>query len=220
MQSAHFKKRILIVESHPIVRKGLKDLIKEQEDLECAAEAVDAYEALHYIRSLHPDLIITEIALNSGNGLDLVKEVKAMYPGLSILVFSAYDESIFAERAIRAGAMGYVMKSENEGNLLRAVHTVLTGKVYVSEVLSSTILAMLLKRIPAKINTALERLTDRELEIFQALANGYKADQIVSKLNVSSSTVYTHINHIKKKLGLKSNHELLRFALQWQFKEK
>ncbi|MBN1798165.1 MAG: response regulator transcription factor [Spirochaetales bacterium] len=220
MYSGYIKKRILIVESHPIVRRGLKDLISEQPHLECAGEAEDALQALQQIKSLLPDLVITELALKAGNGLDLIKELKALYPELYILVFSGYDEILFAERAIHSGAMGYVMKSEHVNTLLSALHTVLSGKVYVSNALSGTILTAALKKASPQTQTALERLTDRELEIFQALAGGLKADEIVKKLNVSCSTVYTHLSHIKKKLGLKSNHELMRFALHWQFQDR
>jgi DNA-binding NarL/FixJ family response regulator len=207
--------RVLIIESHPIVRKGLRDLIAEQRDLEFAGEAEDAAEALNAIKSVKPDIIITGISLKSGNGLDLIKEIKALFPGLPLLVFSGYDELVFAERAVHAGAMGYVMKSENVSVLLTAMRTVLAGRIYVSKELAGSILSTALKKKPQKKQTALERLTDRELEIFQSMASGCKADQIVRKLNVSTSTVYTHLTHIKKKLGLKSNYDLLRFALHW-----
>jgi DNA-binding NarL/FixJ family response regulator len=219
MKNGDRKKRILIFETHPIVCKGLRELVNEQQNLEYAGEAGNATEALKYIKERKPDLVITEIALKSGNGLDVIKEVKIHYPDMPILVFSSYDELLFAERAVHAGAMGYVMKSENVGVLMSAIQSVLSGRVYVSKDLAGTILSSALKKAPPKKRTALERLTDRELEIFQSLAGGCKTDDIVEKLNVSSSTVYTHLNHIKKKLGLKSNYDLLRFALHWQLKK-
>jgi DNA-binding NarL/FixJ family response regulator len=219
MDCGEQKKRVLVVESYPIVRRGLKDLIDEQPDLECTAQAEDAAHAFRQIKLLEPDLVITEIALKSGNGLDLIKELKTLFPRLCILVFSGYDENLFAERALRSGAMGYVMKSESGSVLSDAMRTVLFGKIYVSNALSRTLLTAALKNNSPETHTVLECLTDRELEIFQAMAAGLKADEIEGDLNISCSTVYTHLGHIKKKLGIKSNYDLVRFAIHWQFQD-
>jgi DNA-binding NarL/FixJ family response regulator len=213
------KARIIIVEDHPIVRRGLKQLIEMEADLNVCAEAEDAVTALQRVKELKPNLVIIDISLKAGSGLELIKDVNALFPNMPVLVVSMHDESFYAERVIRAGALGYIMKSEAYQNIMQAVRKVLAGEIYLSNEIRNRIIKKLLKGQAGSEHSLLDGLSDREAQVFQLVAEGNRTSVIAEKLNLSSSTVDTHYAHIKQKLGLKDTTELVQFAVNWLLQE-
>jgi DNA-binding NarL/FixJ family response regulator len=213
------KARIIIVEDHPIVRRGLKQLIEMEADLTVCAEAEDAVTALQRVKELKPNLVIIDISLKAGSGLELIKDVNALFPNMPVLVVSMHDESFYAERVIRAGALGYIMKSEAYQNIMQAVRKVLAGEIYLSNEIRNRIIKKLLKGQAGSEHSLLDGLSDREAQVFQLVAEGNRTSVIAEKLNLSSSTVDTHYAHIKQKLGLKDTTELVQFAVNWLLQE-
>jgi DNA-binding NarL/FixJ family response regulator len=213
------KARIIIVEDHPIVRRGLKQLIEMEADLNVCAEAEDAVTALQRVKELKPNLVIIDISLKAGSGLELIKDVNALFPNMPVLVVSMHDESFYAERVIRAGALGYIMKSEAYQNIMQAVRKVLAGEIYLSNEIRNRIIKKLLKGQAGSEHSLLDGLSDREAQVFQLVAEGNRTSVIAAKLNLSSSTVDTHYAHIKQKLGLKDTTELVQFAVNWLLQE-
>lgn len=206
------KKRILIVDDHPVVRAGLKQFIEEERDLEICGEAETAPAGLSKALELKPDLVILDIALKEGSGLDLIKSLKTRDEESRILVISLHEESLYAERCIRAGARGYVMKSELAEKLIEGIRKVLAGHLMVSDLIIER-LALLNARTPRKPGElAINQLSDRELEIFRMLGQGRTVHQIAEKLFISKSTVDTHRANIKTKLGIQSAQELIARA--------
>jgi len=215
MPPAAPKRRLFIVDDHAIVRRGLTELINHEPDLSVCGQGEDAYGSLRAIRESKPDLCVIDISLKDGDGIDLLKELKAQAPHLPVLILSMHDESLYGERALRAGARGYIMKQEPPESILAAIRRVLSGQVYVSEKMQ----AMLLDRLVCGSKSAaarlpMDRLTDRELEIFRMIGAGDSVKLIADKLFLSQKTVQAHREHIKEKLNLKSSAELLRFAIQ------
>ena len=209
------KARILLVEDHPIVRRGLTEVINGEPDLSVCAEAASAEQALEALEACHPapDAAVVDISLDGRNGIDLLKDLKNRHPDMPVLVLSMYDEAVYAERALRAGASGYVMKQEATGKVLEAVRRVLDGQVYVSEKLST----VMVRRVLDGATTAgspFDQLSDRELEVFQLIAKGLGTRQIAEKLYRSVKTIEAHREHIKAKLGLQSSGELVRYAIE------
>ena len=214
-QAARPKRRVFLVDDHAIVRRGLVELIDHEPDLIVCGEGEDAYGSLRVIRDSRPDLCVVDVSLKDSDGLELLKELQAQLPDLPVLILSMHDESIYGERALRAGARGYIMKQEAPANILAAVRKVLAGQVYVSEKMQ----AMLLDRLVCGNRTTanrlpMDRLTDRELEIFRMIGAGESVKEIADKLFLSQKTVQAHREHIKEKLHFKSSSELLRFAIQ------
>lgn len=209
---------ILIVDDHPIVRRGLKMIIEKEDDLKVCAEAASANEAIKAIVDYNPDVVIVDISLEGSiNGIELVKAVKDRFPGVITLVLSMYSESLYAERAIRAGASGYVMKKEADDNIIAAIRMVLTGELYLSSTMSKSIVQKLL-HAPADGEHSPENvLSDRELEIFMMIGNGLSIREIASRLSLSLNTVETHRRHIKEKMHFKDLNELVKYAVQWVF---
>jgi DNA-binding NarL/FixJ family response regulator len=210
------KKRIFIVDDHPIVRDGLITLINHQQDLGVCGEAEDAAQALKSISELKPEVIIVDIGLKSSDGIELTKSIKARYPRLPVIVLSIHDESVYAERALRAGAQAYLMKEVVSENIVTAIRTVLSGEIYVS----NTIGKKLLRKISATgnvdtISAPIDSLSDRELEIFRLIGQGYKPSKIAESMHLSVKTVETYRARIKDKLNLANADELLRYAIQW-----
>jgi DNA-binding NarL/FixJ family response regulator len=208
------KKRIFLVDDHPIVRKGLAQLIDSEPDLSVIGQGEEAYESLRAIREAKPHLVLVDVSLKNSDGIELVKELKAQAPELPVLVVSMHDESLYAERALRAGAGGYVMKQEPPETLLSAIRTVLGGGVYVSGKMGATLLQ---RMVGAKKGTGalpMDRLTDRELEVFRMIGAGHSVKEIADKLFLSAKTVEAHREHIKQKLNIRSSAELLRFAIR------
>lgn len=209
------RKRILIVDDHPMMRQGLAQLIALEADLAVCGEAENAGAALDAIGAQKPDLVLVDISLPGKNGLELIKDFQAVQPELPVLVISMHDESLYAERVLRAGGRGYIMKQEGGKKLMQAIRQVLDGKIYVSEKMSAEILEMFSGRRSGVESSPLERLTDREFEIFQLIGQGQGTRDIAEKLHLSVKTVDVHRANIKAKLKLESASELIRFAVRW-----
>lgn len=209
---------IMIVDDHPIVRKGLRMIIERRKDFSIVAEASSANEAIRIIAEKEPDVVIADISLEGNvNGLELVKAIRERYPGVTPLVLSMYDESLYAERAIRAGARGYVMKKEADETIITAIETVLSGELYLSERSSKNIVDKLLAARESAELLPENVLSDRELEIFMMIGNGISAKEIARTLNLSLNTVETHRRHIREKMRFSDLNELVKAAVQWAF---
>jgi DNA-binding NarL/FixJ family response regulator len=214
------KKRILVVDDHPIVRQGLTLLINREPDLLVCGEAEEATAAMHVLASARPDLLIVDISLNGPDGIDLLKNVRLTYPSLPVLILSMHDESIYAERALRAGANGYIMKQEATENVLVAVRRILSGEIYVSARIANQMLRHYITGSGNLRNSTIADLSDRELEVFRLIGEGHGTRQIAEELHLSIKTVETYQAHIKEKLSLRSSRELMQHAIQWNMTEK
>ena len=211
----HRRKTVLIVDDHPVVRHGIAQIIRNETDLEVCGEAENAGSALEAMRRLQPDLAVLDISLQGTNGIELIKLMRAERPKLLILMLSMHDESLYALRAMRAGADGYVMKHEAMANVVQAVHEVFNGRPYLSPAMAAQVITKFAHRQAEGEVDAVERLSDRELEILELIGKGNEVRQIAKLLNLSPKTVETHRAHIKDKLDLKNSREVARFALQW-----
>ena len=210
--------RILIVDDHPLVRTGFAQLIGDCPDLEVCGEAADMAEALRLIDSDCPDLAIIDLSLAGGSGLDLIERIKSRNLDILMLVASMHDETLYAERVLTAGARGYINKQEAQESIIRAIRQVLAGKVYVSEAMTERLLSGLVDVRDEKRD--IERLSNRELQVFELIGEGVPVSQIASQLNLSIKTIETHQAHIKKKLGLGSAHELNQRAIRWVMEQE
>src|SRR6266513_371965 len=208
-------KRIVIIDDHPLFRKGLEQLIHSDGAFMVCGEAGDAAEAMEIIRKLHPDLAIVDLSLPGANGIELIKNIRAEFPKVPILVLSMHDESLYALRALRAGAEGYVMKHEAMANVIQAIHEVFNGRPYLSPAMAAQVITKFAHRDAEGETDVVERLSDRELEILELIGKGHEVRQIAKLLHLSPKTVETHRAHIKDKLDLKNSREVARFALQW-----
>src|SRR5438128_9361980 len=208
-------KRILIVDDHPLFRKGLEELIQSDDSFAVCGEAGNASEAMDVIRKLSPELAIVDLSLPGANGIELIKNIRAEFPKLPILVLSMHDESLYAVRALRAGADGYVMKHEAMANVINAIREVFNGHTYLSPAMAAQVITKFAHRQAEGETDAVERLSDRELEILELIGRGHEVRQIAKLLHLSPKTVETHRAHIKDKLDLKNSREVARFALQW-----
>ncbi|MEI6078013.1 MAG: response regulator transcription factor [Verrucomicrobiota bacterium] len=209
------KASILVVDDHQIVREGLVRVIDRTADLKVGAQAGNIAQAHAAIGLARPAAVIVDITLGSQNGIELIKDLKVRHPDLPLLVHSIHDETIYAERCLRAGAKGYVMKQENSELLLRALRQILKGEVFVSPAMNSQLLQQLSDNRSGKGTTAAERLSDRELEVFELLGRGHRTKEVACLLHLSDKTIQTHREHIKEKLGIKDAVSLVRRAVQW-----
>jgi DNA-binding NarL/FixJ family response regulator len=207
---------IFLVDDHPLVREWLTNLIHQQPDLIVCGEAEDAPHALQAIAALKPDVAIVDISLKQGSGIELIKDLKALDPSLAIIVLSMHDERLYAERALRAGARGYIMKRETAKKIIMAIRQMLTGKIYMSESLAAIFAEKFVDGRLLTSGSLVEQLSDRELEVFQLLGKGYETRQVAQMMTVSMKTVQAHCAHIKEKLKLTNAAELLREAVRWQ----
>lgn len=214
----HDKARILIVDDHPIFRKGLTQLINEEQDLEVCGEAEDPAEAKMQIEKLKPDMAIIDLTLKDKSGLELLADIHSEYE-MPTLVISMHDESIYAERVLKAGSSGYIMKQEMTGNVIKAIRQVLRGKIYASEAIIDRLLCNITGNRPGS-KTPLDLLTDRELEVLRLIGRGFSRREIADTLFVSTKTIGTYRENIKKKLQLKNSPELMKFAIEWTGKEE
>ncbi|MGA1841421.1 MAG: response regulator [bacterium] len=214
-ESKNSKKKVLIVDDHPIVCMGLSCLLNQEEDMLVCGEAHNAHEALEAIDVLHPDAATIDISLKGQSGIGLIKNIKNHYPRFPILVLSVHDESIYAELVLRAGAMGYIMKQEASERIVTAVRQVLKGDLYVSNHMASNMLHKYLNGRSAFNESPLELLSDRELEVLRLMGQGYGTRQIANELIVGVKTVETYRSHLKRKLNLKNSPELVKYAIQW-----
>lgn len=209
------KSKVLIVDDHPIVRQGLSELINHEKDLTVCGQAEDAQQAMAAIRSAKPDVVVVDISLKEKNGIELMKDIKAQYPNMPVLVLSMHDESLYAERALRAGARGYIMKQEATEKVVTGIRTVLSGQVYVSDKMAAKMVYKLVGGGATAGASPVESLSDRELEVFNLIGHGLGTRQIAEKLYLSIKTIETYRAHIKEKLNLVSAGELLQYAIQW-----
>jgi DNA-binding NarL/FixJ family response regulator len=206
--------RILIVDDHPIVRLGIRQMLAAEADLDVCGEAESAEVARQLVDSVRPDLAIVDLSLAEGTGLDLIRSLRESVPALPVLVLSMHDEALFAERVLRAGARGYIMKREAITGLVGAIRQVLAGRIYVSEGMAQTVLERL-GREPLVSDNPLASLTDRELEVFDLIGRGQSTGTIAEQLGVSIKTIETYRSNIKTKLNLKDATDLIRFAATW-----
>lgn len=209
------QKRVFIVDDHPMMRQGLAQLVGAESDLTICGEAENAGDAIEAVTALKPDLMIADISLPGKNGLELIKDIQTIQPGLPVLVISMHDESLYAERVLRAGGRGYIMKQEGGKKLMQAIRQVLEGKIYVSEKISAGILETFSGQRSATEGSPVEKLTDRELEVFHLIGLGKGTRDIAEQLHLSIKTVDAHRANIKAKLKLNSASELIRFAVRW-----
>lgn len=209
------KKRVLLVDDHPMMREGLAQLFANQPDLEVCGEAGDANEALEKIASLKPDLVLTDITLPGKNGLELTKDIQAMHPGVLVLVISMHDEALYVERVLRAGGRGYIMKQEGGKKIMEAIRQVLSGQICVSEKMSAKILEIFSGHGANVATSPVEKLTDREFEVFRLIGQGIETKQMADRLHLSTKTIEVHRANIKAKLKLTSMAELIRYAVRW-----
>jgi DNA-binding NarL/FixJ family response regulator len=209
------KARILLVDDHALMRRGLADLIGDQPDLEVCGEAADTAEGMMRVGSLRPDLVIVDLSLKTGHGLDLIRQLRARDEDCKVLVLSMHDEKLFAERALRAGAMGYVNKEEAPGKVIEAIRQVLSGKVSLSPAMTERLLQRATGSGDSNVHMPSELLSDRELTVFQMIGQGLPTREIAARLHLSIKTVETYREHIKAKLGLTNSAELSRHAAQW-----
>jgi len=209
------KARVLIVDDHPIARLGLAQLINQEQDLEVSAEAENAQEALKAFASCEPDVAIVDISLRGRNGLELVRDIRARHSSLPILVLSIHDETLYAGRALRAGASGYIMKEEAAEEVVAAIRCVLAGEIYLSKNMASRMLHKALRGTGSAAGSPAELLSNRELEVFELMGRGMGTRQVAERLDLSVKTVESYQAHIKAKLNLPSGTELLRHAILW-----
>jgi DNA-binding NarL/FixJ family response regulator len=209
------KTKVLLVDDHPILRAGLGKLINQEADMMICGEAEDGPTAFDLAGTLNPDIAVIDISLKGSNGIELVKNLKARYPDLPTLVLSMHDESLYAERALRAGSLGYIMKEEAIEQVLVAIRKVLQGEIFLSEKMKGKMLQQMASGKGKVISSPIEQLTDRELEVFRLIGEGCSTRQIAGQLHLSVRTVEAYREYIKSKLNLKNATELVQHAFHW-----
>ena len=218
-ETALAKRRIFIVDDHAMFRDGLRRLIDLEPDLTVCGDAADATSGLQGMGETNPDLAIVDISLDTTSGIDLIKAIKRDYEDMPVLVVSMHSESLYGDRALRAGAMGYVMKSEPATTVIAAIRKVLSGNVHISEKMATLVVSKFVKGEPEQIPSPLEALSDRELEVFRMLGQGKGTREIAQEMDVALPTVSSFKNRIKEKLKFKNSTEMILYALQWFRKE-
>jgi DNA-binding NarL/FixJ family response regulator len=209
------KSRVFLVDDHPITRQGLVSLINREHNLTVCGEADSAATAIDLIQKLMPDIALVDVTLKTTSGIELMKHLKALRPDMPVLMMSMHDESLFAERALRAGAKGYIMKLEPSATILAAIRRTLSGELYLSEKMKEKMLHRLVKTGGTEVVYSIDTLSDREMEVFQLIGNGYGTRQIANRLNLSVKTIDSYREHLKLKLRLDGGTELVRHAIQW-----
>lgn len=209
------KHRVLLVDDHPMTREGLAAIINRQTDLQVCSEANNPAEAMTSLTKSKPDLLVTDMTMPGRSGIEFVKDVHALMPELPILVLSMHDELLYAERALRAGARGYLMKDAGSAKVLEVIRLVLTGQVYVSPQMSARLLEAVTGQRPRGSTSPIEKLSDREFEVFRLLGCGKSTKEVANELNLSSKTVDVHRSRIKEKLQLKDAASLIHYAVRW-----
>ena len=207
--------RIYIVDDHPLVRHGLCQIVANEADMEICGEAEDSPAAIRGVGEANPDAIIVDISLKGANGLELIKNLKAIHEDIPILVFSMHDETIYAQRALRAGAKAYVMKKESPSKVVDAIRKIIQGEIYVSPSVADQVLHQIVNG-PGNVSTSpVDRLTDRELEVVQLIGRGLSSREVAESLHLSVKTIESHRAHVKEKLSLRNATELVQFSVQW-----
>src|SRR5437016_212923 len=209
------KSRVVIIEDHPVLCSGLRQLVDNQPDLACVGVADNISDAKRLVAECKPNLTVLDLRLKGGDALDFIKTLRVEHPEVKVLVLSQYDELIFAERALRAGASGYIMKENATDEVLRAVRKVLAGELYFSERVATAIVQRTLREKPNGSHVGVERLSDREMQVFQLLGAAYSPREIAEQFHLSRKTIETHCEKIKHKLSLHTAAELRRFARRW-----
>ncbi len=209
------KRRIFLVDDHPITRQGVAVLIDQEPDLEVCGEADSAPKAFDLLQKAKADLAVVDISLKTTSGIELTKNLKVLLPDLPVLIMSMHDESLYAERALRAGAKGYVMKQEASDNILVAIRRILAGELYLSEKMKEKMLHRLVHNRKDEVVFSIDTLSDREMEVFQLIGNGFSTRQIATKLNLSVKTIDSYREHLKLKLHIEKGADLVRHAIQW-----
>ena len=213
-------RNILIIDNHPIVIEGFKNLLKDEKDLNIIGSVRSAFLALEFVKSKETDLIIMDLSLKDRSGIELIKDLQISHPHIKILVVSLYDEEIYAERILRAGARGYIMKSEKVEKILNAIRKIASGEVYLSKRMQNKVIERVASRKRTLSYNILEILTDRELEVFELIGEGLKTTQIADRMKLSIKTIETYKSHLKSKLDLKNSVELIQRAVTWKFERK
>ena len=214
-EKASKKAAVLLVDDHPIVRQGMSQLLNRESDMMVCGEAESAHQALSMLKTIKPDIAILDVSLEDRSGIELLKDILIRFPTLPVLILSMHHESLYAERALHAGAKGYIMKHEAPDKVLEAIRTILRGEVYVSEKMTAKMLLTLSDRRSSKGESFIERLSDRELEVFRFIGKGFSSSEIAEQLCISIKTIETHRKHIKYKLKLTNKGDFLRFAVEW-----
>jgi DNA-binding NarL/FixJ family response regulator len=214
------KKTVFVVDDHPLLRQGLAMLINREPDLMVCGEAEEATTAMKALAAAMPDILIADISLNGPDGLDLLKNLRTLYPDLPVLILSMHDESIYAERALRARANGYIMKQEATEKVLVAVRRILDGEIYLSYRMANKLLQQYRSGQTAETDSRLTSLSDRELEVFRLIGDGLGTRRIAEVLHLSMKTVESYQAHLKEKLSLRTGRELMQHAIQWKLSEK
>ena len=209
------KRRVMLVDDHPMTREGLAAIINRQADLEVCCQAGNPAEAMSALSGSKPDLMVTDMTMPGRSGIEFLKDVHAMRPGLPMLVLSMHDELLYAERALRAGARGYLMKDAGSAKVLEVIRVVLSGQSYVSPQMSARILDVMTGHRPRGSTSPIEKLSDREFEVFQLLGSGKSTKEVARDLNLSPKTVDVHRGRIKEKLQLKDATSLIHHAVRW-----
>jgi DNA-binding NarL/FixJ family response regulator len=209
------KAKVFLVDDHPLVREWLANLINQQSDLQVCGEAESAPRALQLIDTAHPEVAIVDISMEGGSGIELIKNIKAAHPNVMVIVLSMHDETLYAERALRAGARAYIMKREATKRVLEAIRCVLDGKLYLSDKMTMVLAEKFVEGRVCATASVMETLSDRELEVFQLLGRGYSTRQIAAELRVGFKTVQSFRARIKEKLNIANAAELLREAVRW-----
>ena len=215
VKSGPAKARIAIVEDHTMMREGLKQFINDELDMEVCWTAASVPEALAALEQCRPDMLTADITLPGRNGLELIKDVLSIAPGLPILVISMHDETLYTQRVLKCGAKGYIMKDASHSDLMAAIRRVTQGKVWLSEKMSEEILDAFSGGAPKRRVDSVHKLSDREFEVFQLLGDGKSTNQIAESLHISTKTVDVHKSHIREKLGLEDSSAVLRHAIRW-----
>jgi DNA-binding NarL/FixJ family response regulator len=210
------KSTVYLIDDHPVLVQGLSDLINNQADMKVVGTTAEWTKALEDFKKQQPDVVLLDITLKNANGIEVLKNLKVQYPNLNVMMLSMHDENLYAMRALKAGAHGYVMKAAPTEEVINAIRHVLKGEVYVSESIARRMMSQLVGRRKDTTGSPLEDLSDRELEIFTLIGEGQTTRQIAEKLHISIKTVETHRAHIKEKLKLESSTELVQHAIHWK----
>lgn len=208
-------KKILVIDDHPVVRRGMAGMLNAEEDLEISGEASNAKQAMEAVKQNKPDLVLLDLSLGNDSGLELIHDLKAMHDDLAILVVSIHDESLFAERVLKAGAMGYINKQVALDHIVKAVRKVLSGKIYLSPDMANRMLSQVASGVQPGEESPLDRLSDREMEVYRMLGEGKGTREIAKRLHLSMKTIETYREHIKDKLNLKDSNEMVCHAARW-----
>jgi DNA-binding NarL/FixJ family response regulator len=216
MTSKTNKTRVVVIDDHPILRQGISQLINQQSNFTVVGEAADTKKAITLVQQLKPEVIVLDISMNGASGIETAKDIKTLYPTMKILILSMHDENIYGSRALKAGALGYIMKDEPPEKFVQALQKVSSGEVYVSERFGAKLLGNFATGRRDGGSNPVDILSDRELEVFSKIGEGLGTRAIAEMLHLSVKTIESHRAHIKEKLGLESSTELVHFAIKWQ----